>query len=202
MYQSIKKGVMFFFLAAVVIGCNQGESLQSYYVTNQEKPNFLSIDIPTSFLKIDEDELNEEQLEAYNSVDKLNMLGYSVDDDEEAFKAEVTKIQGILNNPKYEDLIRGGNNKDGKFVVKMIGDGDLIDELIIFGSANDKGFAIIRVLGDDMDPVKIMKLGDVVNKFTSEENAVNDFMDFFNTESIPIPAIEDAEDDKLLIEED
>ena len=193
MYQSIKNGVVVFLLVAVSFSCNQGESLQSYYVTNQEKPNFLTIDIPVSMVKRNEDILTEEQKEAYNSINKLNMLGYSIDDDEEAFKAELIQVQNILKNEKYEDLIRGGNNKDGKFVVKMIGDGDLIDELIIFGSASDKGFAIVRVLGNNMDPAKILKLGNVLNTMESEENAVNDFMDFFNTESIEIPAIEDIE---------
>jgi hypothetical protein len=179
------------FLAAAIVSCNQGESLQAYYVAKQEMPNFLSVDIPVSMVKIDESELSEEQLEAYNSINKLNMLGYTVNGNEEEFKAELVRVQSILNNVKYEELIRGGNNKDGKFIVKMIGgDNETIDELIIFGSASDKGFAIVRVLGNNMDPAKIMKLGNVVNKMSSEENSVMDFMDFFKNESIEIPAIE------------
>jgi hypothetical protein len=191
MHQSIKNGVMIIFLATVFSSCNQGESLQSYYVNNQETPNFISVDIPTSFVKIDETELTEEQLEAYHSIDKLNMLGYSISEDEEEYKTELAKVQTILNNEKYEDLMRGGNSKDGKIIVKMIpGANDTIDELIVFGSASNRGFAIVRVLGDKMDPSKIMKLGNVLSKVTTEENDVSGFMDFFKMDSIEIPAIE------------
>ncbi len=165
-------------MVAVLSSCNQGESLQGYYVANQETPNFVSVDIPVSFVKIDKTELSEEQLEAYESIDKLNMLGYSKTDDEQ-YRAELAKVQSILKNEKYEELMRGGNPKDGKFLVKMIGEGDAIDELIVFGSAAERGFAIVRVLGDNMDPAKIIKLGDVLSKMQTEETDVQEFMDFF-----------------------
>ena len=48
---------------------------------------------------------------------------------------------------------------------------------------NNAGFGIIRVLGNKMEPAKIMKLGDVVNQISSEENAVEDFMRFFTPSS-------------------
>ena len=181
MYSSIIKGVMSISLVAVMFSCNQGESLQSYYVNNQEVPNFISVDVPVSFVEFDEDALTLEQKEAYKSIDKLNMLGYNFKEgNEEEYKAELAKVQTILNNEKYEELIRGGNAKNGKFVVKMIaGEGESIDELIVFGSSNDRGFAIVRVLGDDMEPSKIMKLGDALDKMNTEENAIKDFMNFF-----------------------
>ena len=46
-----------FFLVATLTACNQGETLQGYYVANQETPNFMSIDIPLSFIDIDKIEL-------------------------------------------------------------------------------------------------------------------------------------------------
>ena len=108
------------------------------------------------------------------------MLGYTLtDDNAEEYKAELDKINTILKDEKYEDLMRGGNSKDGKFVVKYIGTDNSIDELIVFGSATDRGFAIVRILGDEMDPAKIMKLGEVINKMETEENAVEDIMKFF-----------------------
>lgn len=178
MHQSIKL-VVILFLVTAFTSCNQGESLQGYYVANQETPNFVSLDIPTSFVQIDKVDLSEDQLEAYNSIDKLNMLGYSKTEDEATYKTELAKVQSILKNEKYEELMRGGNAKDGKFIVKMIGDGDTIDELIVFGSANERGFAIVRVLGDNMDPSKIIKLGDVIDKMKTDQSGVEDIMKFF-----------------------
>ena len=42
--------------------------------------------------------------------------------------------------------------------LKYIGDDSEIDELIVFGVSPEYGFAIVRVLGDDMELSKIMKL--------------------------------------------
>ena len=181
MKKSIKNIMVTFFLVATLTACNQGETLQGYYVANQETPNFMSIDIPLSFIDIDKIELTEVQKEAYESIDKLNMLGYRLsEDNEEEYKAELAKVQLILKDDKYEDLFRGGNNTDGKIIVKYIGSDSTIDELIVLGTMNEKGFAIIRVLGDNMEPAKIMKLGEVVGQIDSKENQVKDFLDFFN----------------------
>ncbi len=187
MYQSIKNGIVAFLLIAAITSCDQMETLQTYYVDNQEMPNFMSIDIPVSFVSIENVELTPDQEEAYESIDKLNMLAYTLsEENEEEYRAELAKVNEILKDEKYEDLIRGGNNKDGRFVVKYIGDDTTIDELIVLGNANDRGFAIIRILGDKMDPAKIMKLGDVVGQIQSDENAVQQFMDFFQDGS-PLP---------------
>ncbi|NNF82271.1 MAG: DUF4252 domain-containing protein [Flavobacteriaceae bacterium] len=168
-------------LVLTLWSCDQGASLQSYYVNNQETPNFISVDIPLSFVSLEHVELTEDQQDAYDSIDKLNMLGYTLDDDnEEEYRAEVAKVREILKDEKYEELFRGGNNKDGRVIVKYIGDDTTIDELIVFGNATDRGFAIIRVLGDKMNPSKIMKLGNVIDQIQSEENAVQDFMEFFS----------------------
>lgn len=180
MYTSIKNIVASLLIATVLSSCGYGgETLQGYYVVNQEAPNFISIDIPVSFVNLDEEQLTEVQQEAYESIDKLNMLGYRKSDDNiEEYKVELEKIQTILKDDKYQDLFRGGS-ADGKIIVKYIGDDTSIDELILFGTMNDAGFGIIRVLGNRMEPAKIMKLGDVVNQMSSDENAVEDFMKFF-----------------------
>jgi len=180
MITSIKNIVMSFFIAAVLMSCDYGETLQGYFVANQETPNFVSLDIPTSFVNLDKVELTEEQLEAYESVNKLNMLAYRLSDDNiEDYKAELAKVQLILKDNRYEDLFRGGNSTDGKIIVKYIGSDTTIDELILFGSVKDKGFAIVRVLGNNMEPAKIMSLGSVVNQMSSDENSVEEFMNFF-----------------------
>ncbi|MEZ4796304.1 MAG: DUF4252 domain-containing protein [Flavobacteriaceae bacterium] len=177
---SIKNIVLSLFIVVALTSCNYGETLQSYFVANQEAPNFVSIDIPISFVSVENIELTADQKEAYESIDKLNMLGYTLNDNnEEEYKAELTKVQTLLKDEKYQELFRGGNSTDGKVVVKYIGDDESIDELIVLGSANGRGFAVIRVLGDNMKPSKIMQLGDVVGKMSSDENAVQDFMKFF-----------------------
>ena len=167
-------------LVATIFSCNQNPSLQTYFVDNQEKPNFLSLDVPVSMLNIDETKLTEDQKEAYNSVQKLNMLAYRKDSVATAdYKDELSKVKAILDDDKYEELMRGGNSTDGKFMVKYVGEDDDIDEFILFGSSNDMGFAVVRILGDDMDPQKLMTLSSVLDQSNIDDGQLKEMIDFF-----------------------
>ncbi|RIA10099.1 uncharacterized protein DUF4252 [Flavobacteriaceae bacterium MAR_2010_72] len=179
MTTSIKNLIMMI-LVTTILSCNQNPSLQTYFVDNELKPGFTSIDIPTSFLNIDQTNLTEEQKDAYKSIDKLNMLAFVLSDkNKEEYQLELNKVKGILDNEKYEELMRGGNSTDGKFIIKFIGEEDSIDELILFGNANERGFAIIRVLGDDMSAKKIMKLYYALDTAQIDESQISQFADFF-----------------------
>ena len=138
--------------------CSNGESLQKYFVENSGETDFISIDLPTSLLNISESELSEEQKEAYESIRKMNVLAFKLDDDnKEKYEAERSRVKNILNQPKYEELMKvtSGNIRA---TVKYLGDDDDIDEVIVFGSDKDKGFALVRVLGKDMKPENIAQL--------------------------------------------
>ena len=74
--------------------------------------------------------------------------------------------------------MRVGNTSDGKLYIKYIGEDSEVDELIIFGFSPDKGFAIIRVLGNNMELSKIMKLDSIVDQFDTENANVEIFMKF------------------------
>lgn len=180
MIQSIKKIAVMLVLVMAFTSCNQGPTLQTYFVDNELKPGFISADIPTSFLDVEQVELTEEQKEAYESIDKLNVLAFSLDEDNKAdYKTELAKVKSILKNAKYEELIRGGNTTDGRFKVMFIGEVDNIDELILFANANHRGFIVARVLGDDMNAKKMMSLQSVVKDMNFENANLNGIQDFF-----------------------
>ena len=180
MVQSIKKLMVMLTLVAAFTSCNQGPTLQTYFVDNELKPGFVSADIPASFIDVDQVELTDEQKEAYESVDKLNVLAFTLgEDNKEEYEAELDKVKVILKDPKYQELMRGGNATDGKFMVKFIGDVENIDELIVFGNANDKGFVVARVLGDDMNAGKLMSLQSVLKDMNFEDTNIDGLKDFF-----------------------
>ena len=180
MIQSIKKSIVMMLLVAAFTSCNQEPTLQTYYVDNELKPGFASFDLPTSFVDVENVDMTKEQKEAYNSVDKLNVLTFKEEDtDTEVYQSELAKVNAILKDPKYEELIRGGNVKEGKFVVKFLGDVDRIDELIIFGSAANRGFVIARVLGDDMNAAQLMSLGSVLKNADFDEDQLKGLKEFF-----------------------
>ncbi len=166
-------------LVVAYTSCNQGPTLQTYFVDNQVKPGFLSVDAPIGLLNVEEVELTKEQEEAYKSIDKLNILAYRIDDSNKAeYELELANVKTILKNPKYEELMRGGNSVDGRFMVMFIGEVDNVDELILFGNANDKGFVVARVLGDDMNAGKIMSLQSVLKDMDFENANLKGITDF------------------------
>lgn len=166
-------------LVVAYTSCNQGPTLQTYFVDNELKTGFLSVDAPISLLNLEKVELTKEQEEAYKSIDKLNALAYKLDVNNTAeYEIELAKVKAILKNPKYEELMRGGNSTDGRFMIKFIGEVNNVDELILFGNANDKGFVVVRVLGDDMNAGKLMSLQSVLKEMDFENANLTGITDF------------------------
>jgi len=64
----------FYIVALALVGCSTTPSIQEYYVSKSEDPNFLVVDIPTSILGIDNNSLSQEEEEALSSFQKLNVL--------------------------------------------------------------------------------------------------------------------------------
>lgn len=181
MNTSIKTIITMLILVVTLQSCNQDLTLQTYYVNNELAPGFTSLDVPVSILDIDEESLTEEQLEAYESIEKLSLIAFVLDEsNKEQMDIEYAKVKTILNNPNYEELMRGGNSTDGKFVIKCIGDGDDIEEFILFGNSNTTGFGVIRVLGDDMNFNKIAQLAKVIQESNIENSPLEKFSGFFN----------------------
>lgn len=167
-------------LVVTLQSCNQNLTLQTFYVDNELAPGFTSLDVPVSMLNIEEEKLTAEQLEAYESVEKISMIAYVLDSGNEAdMNAEYEKVKTILKDPKYEELMRGGNSTDGKFVVKCIGDGEDVDEFILLGNSSATGFAVVRILGDDMNFNKLMNLTSVLDETNIEESQIKDITKFF-----------------------
>lgn len=144
--------------------CSSTQSLQEYYVDNSENPNFLSIDIPTSVLNLENADLTPTQREALESLKKLNILAFKKTmQNANEFKVEKANVKAILNNKKFTELMKM-NTSYGKATVRYLGDEDAIDEVIIYGDNDDKGFALIRILGHDMNPAHLVQLLQAIQK--------------------------------------
>ena len=166
-------------ISLALVSCNSGTSLQTYFVDKQETKNFISQDLPLSMIKVDQSGFDEKQKEAYASVNRLNFLGFKADDsNKDAYNSEVKKVKAILSQPKYKDLMEF-NDKGTKVVVKYIGNDDDADEVVVFGSSATKGFAIVRLLGNDMSPEKMMTLMQAMKSSDIDKNQIQDVMNFF-----------------------
>ncbi|AUP80843.1 DUF4252 domain-containing protein [Flavivirga eckloniae] len=180
MKRTIQSVLCLLFITTILVSCGDSASLQRYFVDNQESSNFISQDIPISMIKLDKSNFTEEQNDAYNSVKRLNFLAYktSETDTDIIYKEELATVKTILNDSKYTDLMEF-SDKGRKIIVKYIGTDDEADEVVVFGSAKELGFGIVRVLGDDMSPDKMATLFTALQGANVDESQVQDIMNFF-----------------------
>lgn len=146
-------------LSLLVVSCNSKPSLQKYFVDHQEKPGFLAVDLSPSILKVDKTKLTPEQSKALASFDKMNILAYKLDPKHKGeFDAERKKVTEILKDTlTYQQLVKYGSGKDGASI-SFIGTENHISEFILYGTKSDNGFAVVRILGKDMNPADAMTL--------------------------------------------
>ncbi|WP_350285484.1 DUF4252 domain-containing protein [uncultured Croceitalea sp.] len=157
------KGIVL--MIAVLLGsCASQQSLQEYYVDSQENPNFISLDIPASILKMDEVDLSDSQKEAVSSLRKFNLLAFrKTEGNKTEYKLEKAKVKEILKGEDFVELMKI-KSQYGRGVIKYLGDENAIDEVIIYGDSEEKGFALVRVLGKDMNPAHIVQLMQAIQK--------------------------------------
>lgn len=145
-------------MAFTVMSCSDGSSLQRYLVDKQDDDKFLKVDIATSLLEGENADFTAEQKEILNTIKKVNVVAYPLKNNNTAEYEEMRKeLSSILDHEKY--VLLGKVNSDGrKMTMKYLGEEDAIDEVIIFASDDDRGFAVFRLLGDNMKPGQMLKL--------------------------------------------
>lgn len=138
--------------------CNNDPSLQEYYVENQENSEFLALDVPSSLLTGSNSGLTAEQKATLETINKVNLIAFPLkEDNQEVFETEKEKITKILSDEKYQTLMKFGKGTT-RGQVMFTGEDDAIDEFIVFGSDEERGFGVARITGKDMKPEDLIKL--------------------------------------------
>ncbi|MGB3151059.1 MAG: DUF4252 domain-containing protein [Maribacter sp.] len=150
--------------ALMVCSCSSTQSLQEYYVDNTDNPNFLFFDVPASILNMEKAELTETEITTLASLKKLNILAFKkTTENSGEYKIEKTNITAILDKGDYTELMKM-NTAYGRAIIKYKGADDAIEEVIIFGDNKEKGFALVRVLGKNMNPAHFVQLMQAMKK--------------------------------------
>ena len=152
-------------LSSLIFGsCSSEPTLQKYFVENTEKKGFVAVDISSNILNVDKAKLTAVQKEALQSFDKINVLAFKLNDQNKAqFEAERAKVDLILKKPNYQQLMKFGSGKQGASVSYVETNGH-INEFVFFANKNDVGFAVVRVLGKDMNPTNIINMISVLKE--------------------------------------
>lgn len=152
------------FFSLFLFSCNQEPTLQKYFVENTENKNFLALDVSPDILNVDKTKLSSEQKTALQSFDKMNVLAFKLNGKNKTqFEVERAKVNLILKDKKYQQLMKFGSGKEGASV-SYVGSDEHIEEFVFFANKKEAGFAVVRVLGKDMNPTNIMTMMQVIQK--------------------------------------
>lgn len=162
----------FYLILLVLVGCGSTPSLQEYYVSKSEDPNFLVIDIPTSILGIDKNNLTDEEIEALNSFHKINILMFRrTETNAKQFPQELAAVRSIIDATNFDPLlVMSDRQYSGKLLLQ--GTIEKPNEIVFFGSAADEGFLLARLIGRNMEVEKAVLLGNIIKRGNGFEDAM------------------------------
>ncbi|MFV8367707.1 DUF4252 domain-containing protein [Flavobacterium sp. XS1P27] len=151
-------------LSLFLVSCNSEPTLQKYFVENTENKNFIALDVSPNILNVDKTKLSIAQSDALKSFDKMNVLAFKLNDKNKAeFETERAKVNLILKDKKYQQLMKFGSGKEGASV-SFVGTDEHIEEFVFFANKKESGFAVVRILGKDMNPTNIMTMMSVLQQ--------------------------------------
>lgn len=169
-------------VAVSLTSCSDTQSLQEYYVDNQENNDFILVDVPTSLLGKNIDVLSADQQAVFKTVRKINMMAYQTKEGDTAkMKAERNKIKTILTKDDYEELMKASGEM-GQMRLYFKGEEDAIDEIIFFGADDTKGFMLARLLGDDMNIGDMVRMAESLEKSDIDISQFNNIMEVFENQ--------------------
>lgn len=159
-------------LFLTLMSCKSEPSLQEYFVDRAENRNFIAFELPSKLLNIDTKKLSSEQQTALTSFEKLDILAFQCNDkNNEGYQIEKLKVKTILKSNQFENLIKYGNT-DNEVAIYCVGNTDKINEFDVFLNKKNNGFAIIRILGNNMNPNNIMVLMSILQNANLDISAL------------------------------
>ena len=165
--------------SAFLSSCDNEPSLQKYFVEKTENKNFIALDLSPKMLNIDSLKLTTDEEAALKSFEKVNILAFKLNDTNKAeFELERAKVNEILKEEKYQQLMKFGSGKEGASV-SFVGDNEHIDEFVFYANKKENGFAVVRVLGKDMNPTGIMTIMSVLKNANLNLEQLKPFQQMF-----------------------
>jgi hypothetical protein len=156
----MKKAVIILSVLTIFISCNQQKTIQTYIVEKQDKPGFMSVDLPMSLIQLNTDKAPLDVKEAYGSIKKVNVLGLPYLNNNEVYEIEKKTLLSILNNSTlYKNLMKMDMN-GMRVSIYYNGDANDINEVIVFGYSKKIGVGVARVIGNHMNPTKITQMAE------------------------------------------
>lgn len=161
----MNKIVAFLILAIFTGSCETKPTLQKYYVKNTESADFISVDLAPSVINTNKIKLTNEDKAALESFEKMNILAFKADaTNSSKYDKEIKEVKAILKDESYQQLMKAGSGNDGAAIYFVGNDDEHIEEFVVLAGKKENGFAVVRVLGNDMNPTNIMNMMHLLQK--------------------------------------
>lgn len=148
--------ILILFVAVGFTSCGEA-SLQKYFVEKQDDPKFMKLDLAPSLLEGKNQNVEAEEKEALKGIKKINVVAFPIkEDNKERFELERKEVELILEQEQYVELTRV-KSSNWSFTVNYTGAETAIDEVIVDVVNNEQGFAVFRMIGDDLRPEQIVQ---------------------------------------------
>ncbi|SHN07873.1 DUF4252 domain-containing protein [Polaribacter sp. KT 15] len=168
------------FVLVFASSCKNDKSLQSYLVDTSGKEDFYTGDLPVSSLLTANSDVSDDVKETMKSIKKINVAFLpKTADNSVAYETEKGKLKKIFtNNDTYKNLM-SMKTKGMNVKVYYSGDTNSIDEVIAFGYGKEAGVGVARLLGENMNPSKIIDMLNSVN-VDGDSTSLKQFSKMFN----------------------
>ncbi len=161
----MKKLLLLVSVVIILCSCEDKPSLQKYFVENTESSKFIAVDLAPSIIKTDKMTLSETEIAALKSFEKMNILAFRTDSTNSVgYEEEIKEVKTILKDESYQQLMKAGSGNDGAAIYFVGDDDEHIEEFVVLVGKKENGFAVVRVLGNDMNPTHIMNMLSLLQK--------------------------------------
>ncbi|WP_298777565.1 DUF4252 domain-containing protein [uncultured Polaribacter sp.] len=151
------------FLVLLATSCKNEKSLQSYLVDSSGKDGFYTGDLPVSSILSAKADVSDDVKETIKSIKKVNIVFLQkTEDNDAAYQTEKAILKNIFTNKDYKSLMTM-KAKGMNVNVYYTGETDSLNEVIAFGFSKKAGVGVARLLGDNMNPAKIIEMMNSVN---------------------------------------
>lgn len=156
---------------------NKSKSLDYYFVTSENKDNFLLLDLSPNLLALSTENIADIK-EIFKPIKKINLLALKkTETNKKQFKEEFNKVLTILKQSKYQDLTRV-KDKKLNMQVKYVGNDNNIKEVVVLLKEGKMGFLIGRILGDNLKVENVMKMVNELPKLQNLDLELKKIQDF------------------------
>ena len=163
----------------MICSCKNEKTLQEYLVESQEKTGFIAVDVPTSFLQLKSEDVSEDVKLTLESIRKISVAFSSSYISSFPFIGKATTLKSIFkDNTEYKNLM-SMKVKGLHVTIFYKGNPASIDEVIVFGYGKKVGVGVARLLGNKMNPAKIIEMVSTV-KIDTEKLNREQFSAIFN----------------------